>query len=325
MSLLTLAVPLLDEAPRFPGLLAAILAQDYPRHRLQIFLIDGGSTDGTSQMAAAAAATHPHLHLIANPRRIAAAGLNLALAQAQGEFLLRLDARTRPAPDYATQCIERLRVGTWAGVAGPQIADGDTPAARVHALALNHPFGVGAPRYRSATHPVASETLYLGAYRTAWLRQIDGWDETFGANEDFDLNLRLRQAGGQLLVDPAIHSTYLARETLGGLARQYYRYGAWRTITWRRHPRGLRLRHLLPALLLPALLGACFLLLWAPWPAILLLAAYLLLDLLTSLQLSLTHHFSALPRLLLTFPTLHLAWSLGFWSAWLRPPRLTKT
>lgn len=323
--MITLAVPLLDEAPRFPGLLAAILAQDYPRDHLQIFLIDGGSSDGTRALAVAAATAHPNIHLLANPRRIAAAGLNLALAQTQGEFLLRLDARTRLAPDYVTQCVARLRAGTWAGVAGPQIAGGDTPAARIHALALNHPFGVGGPRYRSATHPTISETLYLGAYHTAWLRQIGGWDETFGANEDFDLNLRLRQAGGQLLVDPAIHSTYLVRETLGGLARQYYRYGAWRTITWRRHPRGLRLRHLLPAHLLPALLGVCLLALWTPWPALLLLAAYLLLDLLASLQISLTHHFNAFPRLLLTFPTLHLAWSFGFWWAWLRPPRFAAT
>jgi cellulose synthase/poly-beta-1,6-N-acetylglucosamine synthase-like glycosyltransferase len=341
LPIVTVAVPLRDEAPRLPGLLAAVLDQTYPAVRLEVYLIDGGSTDATRQLAQDAAADHAHVHVLDSPGHIAAAALNLALAQAQGEVFVRLDARTRPAPDYIERCVARLQEGVWAGVAGPQVAIGASGAprasggavagasgGRTHALALNHWLGTGAPLYRRASGPAESETLYLGAFPTSWLRRAGGWDEAFAVNEDYELCERLRQAGGRLLVDPAIRSTYLVRDSLAGLARQYWRYGAWRTVTWRRHPRrtrqrrprSLRLRHLAPAALTAALALGLVLLAWTPWPLVILLSIYAVVVLAASLQISVRHGLGCLPRLLLVFPTLHIAWGAGFWLAWVHPP-----
>ena len=339
----TVAVPLRDEAPRLPGLLAAVLDQTYSAVRLEVFLVDGGSTDATRQLAQDAAADHAHVHVLDSPGHIAAAALNLALAQAQGEIFVRLDARTRLAPDYIACCVARLQEGVWAGVAGPQVAAVSTPigasgaprasggavagasGGRTHALALNHWLGTGAPLYRRASEPAEavstpSDTLYLGAFPTSWLRRVGGWDEAFAVNEDYELCVRLRQAGGRLLVDPAIRSTYLVRDSLSGLARQYWRYGAWRTVTWRRHPRSLRWRHLAPAALTAALALGLVLLAWTPWPLLILLSIYALVVLAASLQIGVRHGLGCLPRLLLVFPTLHIAWGAGFWLAWVHPP-----
>lgn len=316
----TVAVPLLNDVSLFPGLLDCILAQTISPDRLQILLADGGSCDGTRALAQKAAETHPHIHFFDNPRRRAAAALNIALAQAAGAYFIRLDARTRPAATYVERCCARLDQGEWAGVAGPQVAAGETAAGRVHALVLNHPLGAGSPRYRRAARPIESETIYLGAYKTDSLRQIGGWDETFDANEDFDLNTRIRKTGGRLLVDPQIRCTYIARHRLGGLWRQYARYGAWRTITWRKHPDALRLRHLAPALLVAAFLLAILLSPVAPLVLPFLLALYLLPTFYASLSLALRHDLRALPRLIAAFVTLHLSWGLAFWLAWLRPP-----
>lgn len=318
---MTVAVPLWNEARRLPGLLACLEAQTYPADRLEVFLVDGGSDDGTRAQIDAAVAAHPRWYRLDNPRRLPAAALNLALAQARGEVFLRLDARTRPAPDYIARCVAALQGGTWAGVAGPQTAVGETPAAQAHALALNHPLGTGAAAYRRATQPTASETLYLGAYRTAWLRRVGGWDESLAATEDYELNLRLRHQGGQLLVDPAIRSVYLARETLAELAGQYYRNGVWRPVIWRRHRDAVRSRHLVPALFFPALLMALSVALWTPWPLLAVGGAYAGTVLAVSFDLGRRHGRRYVPRLLLTFPTLHLAYGAGFWWGWLRPPR----
>lgn len=317
----TVAVPLWNEARRLPGLLACLEAQTYPADRLEVFLVDGGSDDGTRAQIDAAVVAHPRWYRLDNPRRLPAAALNLALARAQGEFFLRLDARTRPAADYIARCVEALREGAWVGVAGPQTAVGETPAAQAHALALNHPLGTGAATYRRAARPTPSETLYLGAYRTAWLRRVGGWDESLAATEDYELNLRLRHQGGRLLVDPAIRSTYLARETLAELAGQYYRNGAWRTVIWRRHRDAVRGRHLLPALFFPVLVLA---LLAAPvttGPLLAIGGAYAGTVLAVSLDLGRRHGRRYVPRLLLTFPALHLAYGAGFWWGWLHPPR----
>jgi glycosyltransferase involved in cell wall biosynthesis len=304
-----------------PGLLACLLAQTYPAERLEVFLVDGGSDDDTPAQIDAAVAVHPHFHRLDNPRQLPAAALNLALAQARGEVFLRLDARTRPAPDYIARCVAALQRGPWAGVAGPQTAVGETPAAQTHALALNHPLGTGAATYRRATRPTASETLYLGAYWTEWLRRVGGWDESLAATEDYELNLRVRHQGGHLLVDPSIRSTYLARETLAELAGQYYRNGAWRTVIRRRHREAMRGRHLIPALFFPALVMALLATPVTPWPLLGIGGAYAALVVAVSVALGRCHGWRHVPRLLLTFPTLHLAYGVGFWSGLVCPPR----
>ncbi|MCO6450364.1 MAG: glycosyltransferase [Caldilineales bacterium] len=318
--LVTIAIPVWNESELLPGLLRDLRAQTYADDRLQILILDGASTDGTLALAQDAARADSRIEVLNNHRRNAAAALNLALAQARGQYLVRLDARTRPAADYVQRCVDRLTEGRWAGVSGPQRATGDSQAGQTYALALNHPFGVGRPQYRRATQPVESETLYLGAYPVAQLRSIGGWDEEMQANEDYEMNMRLRRSGGRLFVDPAIRSDYLVRDNLLQLAQQYARYGAWRTVTWRRHPGAMRLRHAIPALFVLALALALLALPWSLWPLAMMALPYLLVDLIVSLQLGLRHRLSAIPRLLITFPAIHLAWGFSFWRALVRPP-----
>ncbi|NUQ38118.1 MAG: hypothetical protein HUU23_10025 [Caldilineales bacterium] len=150
---------------------------------------------------------------------------------------------------------------------------------------------------------------------------VGGWDERFAANEDYDLNTRLRQAGGQLIVDPAIRSAYLARDSLAALARQYARYGAWRTVTWRKHPGAMRLRHLAPAALTAALGLGLLALPLSPWPLLLILSCYLLPLMAVAALLAGRHGLTLFPTLLVAFLIIHLAWGLAFWPAWLHPPR----
>lgn len=311
----TVAVPLLDEAALCEGLVQALLALDYPREHLQILLIDGGSQDGTRERVQAVAAEHAHIRWLANPGRLAASALNLALAAAEGTVFARIDARCRPASDYIKQAVRRLQAGAWAGVAGPQIACSDHWPGSVYAAVLNHPLGTGAPAYRKSDHPRRSETLFLGVYRRAWLERVGGWDESFAANEDFDLNWRLRQAGGELLVDPQIRSCYLVRERLPELGRQYARYGAWRVRTWRKHPSSLRLRHLAPALLVLALLGSLLALPFAAWPVLAPGGSYLLGVALVALSIGRRLGWRAVPYAIAALLVLHLAWGGSFWLA----------
>jgi len=99
---------------------------------------------------------------------------------------MRIDARSRPAADYISRAIQCLDEEGCAGVAGVQIARGETKAGRVHALALNHLLGGGGAHYRSAKQRRESETLYLGFYSSEWLRRVGGWSEEFAANEDYE-------------------------------------------------------------------------------------------------------------------------------------------
>ncbi len=311
--LVTIAIPVLNEARLLPGLLDCLRAQTWPREAMQIIIADGGSSDGSDDIAREAAREFPDFVVIPNPGRIAAAGLNRALARARGAYFLRLDARARPAADYVERCVAHLQTGQWAGVGGAQIAVGDQESGRAIALALNHPLGAGGPRYRRAGASVESETLFLGAYPIDWLKRAGGWDETFAANEDYELNTRLRQAGGRLLVASDVRVTYIARDSLPALARQYARYGSWRFDTWRRHPQAMRPRHLAPTAWTAGLALGAALTPLTPWLLLAMTLPYLLAITLAAASLAAGRGWRLFPRIWLAFPAMHLSWGAGFW------------
>lgn len=311
--LVTIAIPVLNEARLLPGLLDCLRAQTWPRRAMQIIVADGGSDDATVAIAQAAARDFPDFDLVPNPGRSAAAGLNLALSLAKGGYFLRLDARSRPAEDYVARCVAHLTTGDWAGVGGAQIAVGRTASDRAIALALNHPLGAGGPRYRRAGASCESETLYLGAYPTWQLQKIGGWDDHFVANEDYELNTRLREAGGKLLVASDVRVQYVARDSLRALARQYARYGAWRVATWRKHPQAMRPRHLAPAAWTAGLAAGLLLAPISPWLLWAMTLPYLLAITLAATVLAAGHGWRLWPRIWLAFPAMHLSWGAGFW------------
>jgi GT2 family glycosyltransferase len=83
---------------------------------------------------------------------------------------------------------------------------------------------------------------------------VGEFDETLLTNEDYEFNVRLRNAGGIVWFNPAIRSVYYARSNLVALARQYARYGFWKTRMLRRYPGTLRWRQALPPLFILSLL-----------------------------------------------------------------------
>ncbi len=144
------------------------------------------------------------------------------------------------------------------------------------------------------------------------------YDETLLTNEDYELNVRIRQAGGKIWMDPAIRSVYFARPTFSSLASQYWRYGYWKAEMLRRYPRTLRWRQLSALLVLSfGLLTIASL--WAPLARLLLLleaAVYLIVLLTAGTQSSLRHrnpiHLIGVP---LAITIMHFSWGTGFlWS-----------
>ena len=103
----------------------------------------------------------------------------------------------------------------------------------------------------------------------------------------------------------------MPRDSLLGLARQYFRYGYYRSKTSRRHPHSMRRSHLLPPGLVLALPAA----LAGPGPlrtaARVALAAYLALVAAVSVKTT-RGNSSEAPGLAAVFVTMHASWGLGF-------------
>ena len=113
---------------------------------------------------------------------------------------------------------------------------------------MRSPFGAGGAAYRRPGPPGPVETVYLGVFRRGALERAGGYDEKMRRNQDYELNIRLRNSGGLVWFHPDLRVAYRPRGSLRALARQYHDYGRWKRVGVRRHPGSLRLRQAAPPL-----------------------------------------------------------------------------
>ena len=314
--LVSVIMPVRNEAAYIERSLGAVLAQDYPADRLEILVVDGMSGDGTRQAVLAHAATRPNLRLLDNPAGIVPPGLNIGIRQARGEIVVRVDGHCEIAPDYVSRCVEHLLAGHEGApveaVGGPIETVGETDEAQAIALAMSSWFGVGGSAFRTIKdRPLLVETVAFPAYRRATLQRLGPFDEELVRNQDDEYNYRLLKSGGRVLLSPDIRSRYYSRSSLRSLWRQYYQYGYWKVRVMQKHPRQMRLRQFAPPAFVAGLLGSTALgLLFQPfrWLLGVVLALYTAANVVASFAPGRVHA----PRLLIIHPILHLSYGLGF-------------
>ena len=218
-------LPVLNEEASIDACLQSLANQDY-QGPMEILVADGGSTDDTLDRLGVWSERLPRLRIFENPERFQSAGLNLLADVTHSEILLRADAHSLYAPDYVSRSVEALERIPGSAVGGPMLAKGSSSFGKAVAIAFRSPLAIGPARFHHATKTMEADTVYLGAVRRETWDALGGMRTLpSGVAEDADFYYRLREAGGRVMVDPAIVSTYRPRETVGALWPQFYRYG----------------------------------------------------------------------------------------------------
>ncbi len=309
---MSVLIPILNEARVIRDTLPPMLDQPYDGE-LEFLLLDGGSDDGTLEILAELAAGDSRIRVLDNPGRRQSAALNIGLAEAKGKYICRMDAHSHYPRDYVRVGAERLCRGDVTWVAGPAIAVGFDPWSDRIALALTSPLGVGGARFRLALEEEAEvDTGFTGILTAETLRQVGGWSEDWGINEDGELAARVLAAGGTIVCVPEMAAEFIPRNSLGELSRQYWRYGLGRAKTWLRHPGSLRRSHVLPPGLVLTTLGAIA----GPRPlrgvcraGLSVYGSALLIESLRQARKASASDAAWLP---LVFMTMHFSWGSGF-------------
>jgi GT2 family glycosyltransferase len=257
----SILVPVLNEERYIEETVAAMREQQFDG-RLEFVFADGGSHDRTLEILERLAAEDPRIRVLHNPGRTVSSGLNVALGRARGHWVARMDGHTRYPADYVALGVVRLARGDTRWVSGPPVPVGDNRISRAVALALRTPLGRGGSRKwaHEADGDRGEFELDSGVFAGVWdrstLLEYDGWDERWESNEDSELAGRFLARGERLLCLPAMAASYAPRHTLGGLWRQYHRYGRERAHTASRHPHTVRPSQILPpALVLAAVIA----------------------------------------------------------------------
>jgi succinoglycan biosynthesis protein ExoA len=308
-------IPIRNEEEFIAQCLQSVVDQDYPKDRMEVLVADGGSEDRSRETAIEFSSRYPLIKLLDNPQLHAPAGLNLGIREARGDVVVRVDGHCLLEPDYVSQCVRYLRETGAANVGGLMQAVGQGYVGQVIALAMNSLFGSGGSKFHYASREQCVDTVYLGAFRRSVFDKVGLFNERLMRNQDYELNYRIRAAGGKVFLSPAIRSHYYGRSTLRDLWHQYFQYGFWKLEMLQMHPRSVQPRHLVAplfvfSLLVSGLLGLVqrgFLNLF-----LLAISSYSLASLLSSLLIACRKGWRHLPLLPVAFAVMHLGWGLGF-------------
>jgi len=148
----SIVVPCRNEAAYIGQMLDSMLANAYPRDRLEVLIVDGMSDDGTRSVVADYASRYPVVQLLDNPKRTTPAALNVGISRARGSIIMRMDAHATYPANYIVDLVDCMeRTGADSVGASWRTEPGDTTImARAIAAAVAHPFGWATPSTASA-------------------------------------------------------------------------------------------------------------------------------------------------------------------------------
>lgn len=327
MEYISIILPIRNEANFIRQSLDAILAQDYPQDKIETLIADGMSTDETQTIIQTYHQKLPQIKIINNPGKIVPTGMNLALRQAQGNIIIRVDGHCIIAPDYVSKCVDHLSKDDIDGVGGPMDSIGETHLSETIALAMSSTFGVGNSAFRTTTgKTMLVDTVPFPAYTRAIIEKAGFYDEELVRNQDDEYNYRIRELGGKLLLADDIRSKYYSRGSLGKLWKQYFQYGFYKVRVLQKHSKQMSIRQFVPPAFVLTMLASIALLLSFSWgwiPFTLVAGSYLIANLLASIIVASNKGWKHLLRLPLVFAILHLSYGSGFliglfkfWNRW---------
>ncbi|MGJ5675435.1 MAG: glycosyltransferase family 2 protein [Nostochopsis sp.] len=261
---LTIAIPTYNEIANIERVIRGFLSTKYA-NLIEIFVADGGSTDGTQEIVKRLSTEDSRVKLIHNPQKIQSAGLNLILKESTGDIFLRADAHSDYAPDYIERCVEALQESKALNVGGAQRFVGKTPFQIGVTLASKSILGSGGAKYRDPNYDGYADTVYIGCFWRQALLDVGGFDITQITNQDAELNQKLlNKSENAIYISSKIRVWYYPRKTWKSLLIQYFKYGRGRYLTSTKHSNRLQLRGKLPFLVLSITILMAFIDLFSP-------------------------------------------------------------
>ena len=307
----TVIATALNEERHLRAAVEHVLAQDYAGP-LEVVVALGPSRDRTDAIAAELVKADPRVRTGRHPRANTPAGPNPALAASRGEVVVRGAGPPMLPPDYVSTAVRDLEQTGAVNVGGMMAAEGATPFEQAVARAMTSKLGVGNAPFHTGGQAGPVDTVYLGVFRREALVSAGGYDESFQRAQDWELNYRLRAAGGVVWFDPELQVSYRPRPDFEALARQYFHYGRWRRVVMRQHRGSVNARYLAPPTAVLALLAGTALALVGYAVGLLVpvgyAAALLVGSVLTSRGLPLRAALLLPP----VYACMHMTWGVGF-------------
>lgn len=247
--ILSIAIVAYNEEDFLRNLLKDIEAQKYPHNLIEILLINSCSTDNTKAIMEEFKNDNDFysVQVLDNPKKIQAAGWNIAIKNFKGDVLARIDAHTKVSSEYSEYVMKNIQEGeNVVGGIRPCIIENDTSWSNVLLQVENSLFGSSINASRRNLEKTYVKTMFHAAYKREVLEKVGLFNEKLLRTEDNEFHYRIRKAGYKLCYDPRIVSYQYARSNFRRMIKQKYGNGEWIGRTIKICPGCISLYHLIP-------------------------------------------------------------------------------
>ena len=314
LPLVSIIMPVRNEARTITEALDAIARQDYPPDRIEVVIIDGNSTDQTATIIREWMKHDTRIKFIEGPYNCPAA-MNIGIRESQGSIVAKIDGHGYVNPSFLRVAVNFLiEHPMCAGVGGRIAPIGRTRTARSNMYARFSRFGVGSSPYTEPHTIHLTNSVQCGVYIKDHLIRVGGFDSKLQFGEDEELNHRLIRAGFTIVLHADMVFHYYVRPTFSGLYRQYQNYGAARLKVVRKSPDFFRMKYIVPVTVVVALIAAALLALISTKyvvPAAIIYGTYLTFLTIGAVWTGTKNHFFHFEYLFVSLLMLHLGYAIG--------------
>jgi glycosyltransferase involved in cell wall biosynthesis len=324
--LVSVVMPVMNEASFLDAGLRAIQQQTYPADRLEIFIVDGGSTDETVGCAQASGRKDKRIVVISKGRLNCPEAMNAGIKQARGKYVAKVDGHGQVNQRFIETAVASMEANQGIQCVGGRIIPlAQTPAEKANSIARFSPFGVGSGVYTLEPKAQFVDTVQCGVYQRDALVRAGAFDPNLQFGEDEEVNYRIIAQGGKILYHPEMAFHYCMRPSVKALFRQYHGYGMARVKVLRKFPGFFRVKHIVPsAVVLSVILSPCLLLLPDGWGMLAGVAPgfYFCFIVIGAIYLAVRNRFPACHRIGASLTALHFGYGSGFlrgvWDVFIR-------
>jgi len=318
----SIIIPCRNEEKYIGKCLDSILSQDYPKERLEVLVVDGMSEDKTRETIKNFQFSNPNfqLRLLDNPKKFTNFAFNMGIKESKGEIIMLMGAHAGYEKDYISKCVKYLKEYNVDNVGGMMITlpAKNTLVAKVIAISLSSRFGA-ASDFRVGSNTVKEvDTVFGGCYKREVFDKIGLFNENLVRSQDMEFNLRLKRAGGKILLVPDIVSYYYPKSNLKDFFLHNIKDGIWAIYPLKFVKMPFKLRHYIPLIFVSGLLGTGLLAIFFPtffWLFLIAVGLYFLANIYFSIQIiGKEKDIRFLFLMPLAFATRHIGYGLG--SVW---------
>lgn len=227
----SIIIPCRNEEAWIGKCIESVLRNDYSNDLMELFVVDGLSTDRTTEIAKSYQDNYPFIRILKNDKKIFPAAINLGYKNSTGDVITILGAHAEYSVNYISENVKTLfsyeadNVGSLV----EQIWPLQNLSGRAITMVLSSKFGIGGAAYRTGTEkPVFVTTVFGGCYRRSVFEKIGLFNENLISSSDIDFNVRLKRSGGKTLLIPYNKVYYHYAETnFKKFIRNNLRNGYW--------------------------------------------------------------------------------------------------